>query len=75
MGYEYTRARAREGYCHVAGTAPLAPPAHKTLQQVFLNEEPPCCTSKNEQPSFHLFKESAPFFGYPDPPFGCLSVP
>ncbi|KFQ91208.1 Inactive heparanase-2, partial [Nipponia nippon] len=50
--------RAREGYCHVAGTAPLAVPAYKTLQQVFLNEEPSCCPSKNEETTFPLFKES-----------------
>ncbi|KFP18718.1 Inactive heparanase-2, partial [Egretta garzetta] len=40
---------SREGYCHGTGTAPLAPPPHRTLQQVFLNEEPSCCPSKNEQ--------------------------
>lgn len=67
MGYEDTRARAREGYCHVAGKAPLAPPARKTLQQVFLNEEPSCYPRKNEQTSFPLFKELLSVSGHPEP--------
>lgn len=68
MGYEDTRARAREGYCHVAGKAPLAPPGHKTLQQVFLNEEPPCYRRKNEQTSVPLFKELPSVSGHPESP-------
>lgn len=75
MGYEDTRARAREGYCRVAGTAPLAPLARTTLQQVFLNEEPSCCPSKNKQTSFPLFKESPSVSGHPESLFVCLSVP
>lgn len=55
---EYEDARARECCCHVAGTAPLPLPACKMLQQMFLNEEPSYCSSKNEQTSFHLFKDS-----------------
>ncbi|NXE82411.1 HPSE2 protein, partial [Cochlearius cochlearius] len=53
--------RSRDGYGHGAGTAPLAPPAHQALQQVFLNEEPPCCPSKNEQTRLAISLFSFPF--------------